>query len=214
LTLIRSLLRSAQPMPKPPRDAGPKEGRGDVTRWLRAWQAGDEAALEPLLAALYPELRRIARQFFRGEARALTLQPTALVHEAFLRLVGQDRVDWKSRAHFLGVAATMMRRVLVDRARARATAKRGAGATPITAVDPVARANDRVHIDLLALDQALERLAALDAQQAKLVELRYFGGLTIDETATALDVSSATVERDWRSARAFLRRELRSAASP
>jgi RNA polymerase sigma factor (TIGR02999 family) len=201
-------------MPKPPRDAASREDRGDVTRWLVAWQAGDEAALEPLLAALYPELRRIAHNLFRGEARALTLQPTALVHEAFLRLIDQNRVDWQGRAHFLGVAATMMRRILVDRARARATAKRGAGAgPPVTLVDPMARAATRAPIDLLALDQALERLAGLDAQQARLVELRYFGGLTIDETAAALDVSTATVERDWRSARAFLRRELRSAAS-
>ena len=201
-------------MPKPPRDAASKEERGDVTRLLQAWQAGDETALEPLLAATYPELRRIARNFFRGEARAVTLQPTALVHEAFLRLVGQNRVDWKGRAHFLGIAATMMRRILVDRARARAAAKRGAAAgPPITVVDPIARASGRAPIDLLALDQALERLAGLDPQQARLVELRYFGGLTIDETAAALDISTATVERDWRSARAFLRRELRGATS-
>jgi RNA polymerase sigma factor (TIGR02999 family) len=198
-------------MSKPPGDGAPREERGDVTRWLVAWQAGDEAALEPLLAALYPELRRIAHNLFRSEARAVTLQPTALVHEAFLRLVGQNRVDWKGRAHFLGLAATMMRRILVDRARARATAKRGAGSDlPITVVGPGGRAPTRAPVDLLALDLALERLAALDAQQARLVELRYFGGLTIAETATALAVSTATVERDWRSARAFLRRELRS----
>ena len=120
----------------------------------------------------------------------MTLQPTALVHEAFLRLIGQNRVDWKGRAHFLGIAATMMRRILVDRARARAAAKRGAA--PGLPIAP---------------------LASLDPQQARLVELRYFGGLTIDETAAALDISSATVERDWRTARAFLRRELRGAAS-
>ena len=201
-------------MAKPPRDAAPSEERGDVTRLLRSWQAGDEAALEPLLAATYPELRRIAQKLFRGEARAVTLQPTALVHEAFLRLIGQNRVDWKGRAHFLGIAATMMRRILVDRARARAAVKRdGAAGPPITVVDPIARASRSAPIDLLALDQALERLAGLDPQQARLVELRYFGGLTIDETAVALDISTATVERDWRSARAFLRRELRGAAS-
>ena len=201
-------------MSKRPRDVASSDERGDVTRLLQAWQAGDETALEPLLAATYPELRRIAHNFFRGEARAVTLQPTALVHEAFLRLIGQNRVDWKGRAHFLGIAATMMRRILVDRARARAAAKRGAApGLPITVVDPIARASGRAPIDVLALDQALERLASLDPQQARLVELRYFGGLTIDETAAALDISSATVERDWRSARAFLRRELRGAAS-
>jgi RNA polymerase sigma factor (TIGR02999 family) len=187
-------------------------GRADeVTRLLQAWAGGDAAAFERLVAAVYPELRRIAGRMFRAERREITLQPTALVHEAFLRLVGHRRVDWKERAQFYGVAATQMRRILVDHARARAAAKRGGSTPPASATLlelPSRDAAGPPPVDLLALDQALDRLAALDDQQAKLIELRYFAGLTVEETAVVLGISHATVERGWSSARAFLRHEL------
>jgi RNA polymerase sigma factor (TIGR02999 family) len=182
----------------------------DVTQLLLAWGAGDPAAGERLLPAVYAELRRQAARAMRRESSEHTLQATALVHEAYLRLVDQRRVVWRGRAHFFGVAAQMMRRILVDHARERHAAKRGGGLRQLTLGDADAAAAPAAEqgVDVLALHEALERLAALDAEQARLVELRYFGGLSIEETAEARDVSPATVKREWAVARAWLRREL------
>lgn len=191
-------------------------GRADseqnaVTAELVAWGRGDSGAGDRLLELVYPELHRIAERQMRREREGHTLQPTALVHEAFLKLVDQSRVDWRNRAHFLGVAAQAMRRLLVDHARGRARDKRGGGATLVELDSAAGEAGLAVaarSVDLLALDQALERLAALDAVQARLVELRFFGGLSVEEAAEALGLSTATAGRDFRSARAFLAREL------
>ena len=184
-----------------------------VTELLHAWGAGDQTALDALLPIVYGELRRQAERAMRRESAGHTLQATALVHEAYLRLVDQERVQWRNRAQFFGVAAQLMRRILVDHARARLAAKRGRGADRLTlgASDAVAAIDACAGdpgVDVLALSDALNRLAALDAQQARVVEFRYFGGLTIEETAAALDVSTATVKREWMVARAWLRREL------
>ena len=181
-----------------------------VTELLLAWGGGDEAALEALLPAVYAELHAQARRAMRRESEGHTLQATALVNEAFLRLVDQQRVAWRNRAQFFGVAAQLMRRILVDHARTRNAEKRGGGATPTTlagvaAAEPAEAAGA---VDVLALHEALERLAALDPEPARVVELRYFGGLTFEETAAALGVSPATVKREWAVARAWLRREL------
>lgn len=188
---------------------------GRVTALLLAWGEGDRAALDALLPAVYDELHRQAERALRREAPGHTLQATGLVHEAYLRLVDQRRARWANRAQFFGVAAQLMRRILVDHARSRRAAKRGGGEQAVTlgaelpAHDgaPGAAGGGAV-LDVLALDDALARLAALDPRQAQVVELRYFGGLDIDETAAALDVSPATVKREWTVARAWLRREL------
>jgi len=157
---------------------------------------------------VYNELRRLARHYLRGENSQQTLQSTALVHEAYLRLVDWRNVEWKNRAHFFGVAAQMMRRVLVDRARERLAAKRGSGAVKLTLDHALEiRAGDDV-IDFEALDQALTQLEKLDPQQSRIVELRFFAGLSIEETSSALGISTATVKRSWSAARAWLRREL------
>jgi RNA polymerase sigma factor (TIGR02999 family) len=198
------------------RDGDPAEPPpAEVTRLLAAWGAGDRAALDALLPAVYAELRRQAQRALRREADGHTLQPTALVHEAYLRLVDQRAVRFESRAQFFGVAARCMRQVLVDAARTRQATKRGGGAQAVTlgaldaagAVGAAGAAADR-DVDVLALDEALARLAAIDPGQARLVELRYFAGLTLDETAAALGVSAATVSREWSVARRWLRREL------
>src|SRR5215217_6899219 len=175
----------------------------DVTGLLIAWSEGDAAALDALLPVVYAELRRQARRALRREAAGHTLQPTALVHEAYLKLVDQTPSRWQGRAQFYGVAARCMRQVLVDAARTRRAAKRGGGAHPITlgdaeglAIAPVA-GGEAVGDDVLALDEALTRLAALDPEQARVVELRYFGGMTIEETAEAVGTSPATVKRQW-----------------
>jgi RNA polymerase sigma-70 factor (ECF subfamily) len=185
--------------------------RSAVTAALSEWGRGDAGAAERLLELIYPELHRIAERQMRRERAGHTLQPTALVHEAYLKLVDQSHVDWRNRAHFLGVAAQAMRRLLVDHARGRDRDKRGGGATLLdldSAAGETGLAVPGRSVDLLALDQALERLAALDPAQARLVELRFFGGLSVEEAAEALGVSTATVGRDFRSARAFLAREL------
>ena len=185
----------------------------DVTPLLLAWGNGDESAGEQLLPLVYAELHRQAARAMRREGDEHTLQATALVHEAYLRLVDQRRVEWRNRAQFFGVAAQTMRRILVDHARGQHAAKRGGGMQQITLSDanqPAAPDSDN-SVDVLALHEALERLAALDPDQARLVELRYFGGLNIEETADALGVSPATVKREWAVARAWLRRELSSA---
>lgn len=190
---------------------GGDSGPSPVTEALVAWGRGDSGAADRLLELVYPELHRIAERQMRRERGGHTLQPTALVHEAYLKLVDQSRVDWRNRAHFLGVAAQAMRRLLVDHARGRDRDKRGGGATMVeldSAAGEAGLAAPGRSVDLLALDQALERLAALDAAQARLVELRFFGGLSIEEAAHALGISTATAGRDFRSARAFLAREL------
>ena len=188
----------------------PGDPHSGITELLAAWAAGDPRAADRLLPAVYDELRRQAARAMRHEPDASTLQPTALVHEAYLRLVDQ-RAPWHNRAQFFGVAAQAMRRVLVDHARARHAAKRGGGALHITLPDAAAAqpgATDDSAADVLALHDALTRLAAMDPGQGRLVELRYFAGLTIEETAEALGSSPATVKREWAVARAWLHREL------
>ena len=198
----------------PPPTAAAGAGRSDVTGLLVAWGAGDAQALDALLPAVYAELRRQARRAMRREAAGHTLQPTALVHEAFLRLVDQRRARWESRTQFFAIAAQAMRRVLVDHARTRLRAKRGGGAALVTLGDVDAMPDGASGpsevggVDALALDEALTRFAALDPAKARLVELRYFAGLSIPEAAAALGVSPATVGREWAVARAWLRREL------
>lgn len=197
-------------IPTPPEDAAP------ITELLRAWGSGDAEASESLVPLVYEELRRQARRALQREGDGHTLQPTALVHEAWLRLDGQQEARWESRTQFFAVAARMMRRVLVDHARTRHALKRGGAPVQVTlgevdrngAAAPATSAMDSV--DLLALDDALVRLAALDPRKAQLVELRYFAGLSIPEAAAALGVSAATVGREWAVARMWLRRELES----
>jgi RNA polymerase sigma factor (TIGR02999 family) len=194
--------------------SGGSAARGaDVTGLLIAWSEGDGAALDALLPVVYAELRRQARRALRREAAGHTLQPTALVHEAYLKLVDQRPSRLQGRAHFYGVAARCMRQVLVDAARTRRAAKRGGGGIPITLGDDEDLAAsivapETVGEDVLEVDAALTRLAALDPQQARLVELRYFAGLTLDDTAATLGVSPATVSREWMVARRWLQREL------
>ena len=181
----------------------------EITELLAAWGAGDRSALQRLLPLVYDELHRVAARRLARERRGHTLQPTALVHETYLKLVDQRRARWEGRAQFYGVAAELMRRILVDHARARGTAKRGAGQAPLSVADvdpPAAEAAGA--LDVLALDGALQRLAAVDARLARVVELRYFGGLSVPETAEVLQSSPATVKRDWALARAWLFREL------
>ncbi len=180
---------------------------GEVTRLLLEWKGGDAAALDRLLPLVYAELRRIAARHLRHERPGHTLQPTALVHEAYLRLVSAPELEWQDRAHFFGVAARLMRQILVDHARARQRAKRG-GEVRKVSLDEAPEARVTADVDLLALDEALGRLADLDPQQSRVVELRYFGGLTTEETAEVVGVSPATVKREWTLAKAWLRREL------
>ena len=179
----------------------------EITQLLVAWGAGDESALEELAPLVHAELRRLAHRYMGGERAGHTLQTTALVNEAYLRLIDWKSVRWQSRAHFFGVSAQLMRRILVDFARARGYRKRGGG-TPRVALDEAAAVSDERGADLLALDEALRALAELDPRQSKVVELRFFGGLTVEEAAEVLKVSPATVERDWSFARAWLHREL------
>ena len=179
-----------------------------VTQLLVDWSKGDEKALEKLMPVVYDELRRLARNYLRRERPDHTLQPTALVNEAYLRLVDQRTARWQNRAHFYGVAAQLMRRILVDHARQHQAGKRGGRdqqKLSITRADRMARQSE---IDLLALHEALNELAAIDPQQSRIVELKFFGGLSIEETAEVLGVGHATVERDWKMARAWLRRQL------
>ena len=184
----------------------PSDEAAGVTELLSAWGSGSRGALDALLPIVYAELRRQADRALRREAAGHTLEPTALVHEAYLRLVGQARAPARSRAEFHAIAARVMRQVLVDHARARQAAKRGAGAA-VTLTDTDAVVGEPT-AEVLAVHEALERLSALDPDQARLIELRYFAGLTIDEAATALGVSPATAKREWVVARAWLRREL------
>lgn len=180
----------------------------DVTRLLVQWTDGDPRALDALLPLVYDELRRLARSYLQRERSDHTLQSTALVHEAYLRLVGQN-VSWQNRAHFFGIAAQMMRRILVDHARGRNSAKRGEGVCKVTLDEEVAGAAQR-NLDVIALDEALTNLARLDPQQSRIVELRFFAGLSIEATSEVLKISPATVKRDWAMAKAWLFREMRS----
>lgn len=185
----------------------PKDSPGEVTRLLTAWSSGDAGALEKLIPLVYDELHRLAEQYLARERAGVTLQPTAVVHEAYLKLVDQKRVTWKNRSHFFAVAAQAMRRLLVDHARSRAAQKRGGGETRV-ALEEADRIVSPKETDVLALDRALEKLASLDSTQARIVELRYFGGLTLDETAGILGTSASTVGRAFRLAKAWLYREL------
>jgi RNA polymerase sigma factor (TIGR02999 family) len=178
----------------------------EVTRLLIAWRQGEPAALDELVPLVYDELRRIAAHYLRGERRGHTLQTSALVNEAFLRLIDQT-VDWRNRAQFFGIAARLMRQILVDHARHRGRTKRG-GEQVQVALDEALDVAQTRDADLVALDEALTALAQFDPQQSRVVELRYFGGLTIAETAEVLGVSDSTVEREWNLARTWLLREL------
>jgi len=178
----------------------------DVTALLLAWNDGDEAAHSRLVDVVYDELRRVARWHLRGEGAGHSLAPTALVHETYLKLVDQRRVRWQNRAHFFGVASRLMRRVLVDHARSRGAVKRGSDQTIV--LDGVEVGIPPLDVDILALDAALDRLATVDGRQSRLVELRFFAGLTVEEAALTLDIAPITVKRDWALARAWLFREL------
>jgi RNA polymerase sigma factor (TIGR02999 family) len=183
-------------------------GPADITRLLIAWSEGRREALDDLMPIVYADLRRVAAGYMRRETPGHALQPTALVHEAYVRLIDQTQVKWRNRAHFFGVAAGMMRRILVDNARRRRADKRGGGWERVTLAGDEAAADSHKAIDVLALHEALERLAAFDPQQARIVELRYFGGLTIEETAEVVGISPATVVREWTIAKAWLRADL------
>jgi len=185
----------------------PHEPHKDVTTLLMDWNKGNRQALDEMLPLVYDELRRVAGHYLRRERPGHTLQGTALVHEAYMRLIDQTRVQWQNRAHFLGVAAQMIRRILVDHARAKLSAKRG-GSEMKLALDESIEVPRGREIDLVRLDDVLEDLGRTDPQQAKIVELRFFTGLSIEETAEALGISAATVKRDWVVAKAWLFREL------
>jgi RNA polymerase sigma-70 factor (ECF subfamily) len=185
----------------------PDSHAGEVTRLLKAWHGGDEEAYRQLSAMLYDDLKRQAARCMRGERPGITLQATALVHEAFVRLAGAGEVDWQDRKHFLAVAARTMRRVLVDLVRAKSRDKRGARAERAP-LDSGIVAEGASVLDLIALDEALERLATFDARKVRVIELRFFAGLTVQETAEVLDVAADTVARDWRLARSWLLKEL------
>jgi RNA polymerase sigma factor (TIGR02999 family) len=178
-----------------------------VTELLVSWSNGDREALEKLTPLVYGELRRLASAYLRRERPGHTLQSTALVHEAYMRLVDQRSVRWQSRAHFFGIAAQMIRRILVDYARAQKAAKRGAE-SPKLSLDEALAASEARDLDLVALDDALSDLAKIDPQQSQIVELRFFAGLSIEETAEVLRISTATVKRDWVTAKAWLYREI------
>jgi len=178
-----------------------------VTDLLRDWQAGESSAWRSLVPQVYDELHRLAAGFMGRERRDHTLQPTALLNEAYLRLEAQDRVSWKSRKHFYAVAATLMRRVLVKHAESRGAQKRGGGMTPVPLYEAAAISLQRPEA-LLALDASLDELAIQDPRAARVVELRFFGGLSLEEVGAALDVSTATAKRDWRAARAWLQHRL------
>ncbi|MBS1809576.1 MAG: sigma-70 family RNA polymerase sigma factor [Acidobacteria bacterium] len=180
----------------------------EVTRLLLDWRRGNHAALDQLMPLVYHELHQQARRYLRRERPDHTLQPTALVHEAYLQLVDQTQVNWENRAHFFGAAAQAMRRILVDSARAHQAEKRGAGQENLP-LDEAIGVADKRSTELIALDDALKTLATMDAQQCRVVELRYFGGLSIEETAEVLSISPATVKREWNSAKVWLHHEIK-----
>jgi RNA polymerase sigma-70 factor, ECF subfamily len=183
----------------------------EITGLLRAWENGDREALDRLMPIVYDELRRAARNYMRRERVSHTLEATALVNEVYLRLVDITSVQWQDRAHFFAIAASMMRRILLDAARARAAGKRGGGELRITLKDDVPASESQVSnqaADLIAIDDALQALSKLDARKAQVVELRFFGGLSVEEMAAVLRISPQSVKRDWKLARAFLLKEL------
>lgn len=189
--------------------AGPSPQQ-EVTNLLFEWKQGNKAAMDLLTPLVYNELRRLAERYLRNERSAATLQPTALVHEAYLRLVAQSMPDWESRAHFFGVAAHLMRQILVDHARKHRSAKRGGGAEKMS-IDEIVGLGAEKPGDIIALDDALKALAEIDHRKAKVIELRFFGGLSVEETGVALGVSPATIGREQRLAEAWLHRELSNA---
>jgi len=184
----------------------PSDSPSQVTLLLSRWCAGDRAALNALMPLVYEELRLLARHYLRQERSDHTLQSTALVHEAYVRLLGQRPPEWKNRAHFFGVAAKLMRQILVDHARGRGAAKRGGNSLKLTLSESMG--SKEKDFDLIALDDALNNLAELSPQQSRIVELRFFSGLTIEDTSEVLGVSPATVKRNWTTARAWLFREM------
>jgi RNA polymerase sigma-70 factor (ECF subfamily) len=183
-----------------------------VTRLLHAWSHGKDAALEELLPIVHQELRRLARRYMAGERTGHTLQTTALVNEAYLRLVNSRQVNWQNRAHFFAISAQLMRRILVDYARTRGYQKRGGGVPKVTLDEALMGPQEKGH-DLVALDDALKTLAGVDLRKSKVVELRFFGGLSVEESAEVLKVSPDTVLRDWRLAKAWLAREMGKAVA-
>jgi RNA polymerase sigma factor (TIGR02999 family) len=182
-----------------------------VTELLVRWRSGDGDALQSLMPLVYEELRRLAHNYLRRERSDHTLQSTALVHEAYLRLVGSAPPQWQDRAHFFGIAAHLMRQILTEYARGRNTAKRGGGVCKLT-LDDAEQRPERLDVDMVALDDALNALAKIDPQQCRVVELRFFAGLSIEDTAEALGLSASTIKRDWNTARVWLYRELDRAA--
>ena len=180
----------------------------EITRMLQEWSGGKQETLDALLPLVYEELHRQASRYLRRERRDHTLQTTALIHEAYLKLIDQREVNWQNRTHFFGIAAQMMRRILVDYARQRHRAKRGGIAEDLPLEEAALVVSQERSIDLVALDEALTRLAKFDEQQARIVELRYFSGLSIEETAEILRISPATVKSDWNVAKAWLRQEI------
>lgn len=185
----------------------PSSTRQDVTQLLGEWSGGDEGALEKLVPLVQPELHRLAHHYMNRERAGHTLQTTAILNEAYLRLVDDTKPVWQGRTHFIATAAQLMRRIMVDHARERHSLKRGGGALKVT-LDEAALVTEARSQELLDLDEALERLAAQDARKSQIVELRYFGGLTVEETAEFLKLSHRTVEREWTAAKAWLYREL------
>ena len=183
-------------------------GAANPTTLLLAWGRGDETALDQLIPLVHDELRRLARRHMAGERAGHTLQATALVNEAYLRLIDVQHVDWQNRAHFLAMSARLMRRILVDYARSKGSQKRGGGAMKVTFDEGLPVAGDPA-MDLVALDDALDALATMDERKSRVIELRFFGGLSVEETANVLAVSPETVMRDWKLAKAWLMRELR-----
>jgi RNA polymerase sigma-70 factor (ECF subfamily) len=189
-----------------------EEASKPVTELLADWNKGDLRAREALLPLVYTELRRLAAAYLRRERRDHTLQPTALVHEAYLRLVQERSVDWQDRRHFFSVAAKLMRRILVDHARAHVAAKRGGGLARVPLTDTIVMSREQPD-KLLALDEGLTRLSAMDPQQGQVVELRVFAGLSVEETSQSLGISPATVKRDWAVAKAWLSREIQKSVA-
>ncbi|HTZ97352.1 MAG TPA: sigma-70 family RNA polymerase sigma factor [Terriglobales bacterium] len=182
-----------------------------VTDLLARWSSGDASARDALVPLVYQELRRVARKCLVGQRSDHTLQPTALVHEAYLRLCRADSMEWQNRVHFFAVASQVMRQILVDHARARTAAKRGGGVLKITFSDDLALRR-KPELDVLALDEALKRLSELDARQGQIVELRFFGGLSVEETSQTLDISPATTKREWATAKVWLYRAMKRGA--
>jgi RNA polymerase sigma factor (TIGR02999 family) len=184
----------------------------EVTRWLVDWSNGDQAALDKLMPLVYAELRQVAKRYIARQTPGHTLQTTALINEVYLKLIGQEDKSWQNRNHFFGVAAQAMRHILVDYARSKHYAKRGGGARQVSLDEALTVSEERAG-EIVALDDALDELAKLDARKCKVVELRYFGGLTVEETSIALNVSPITIMRDWSMAKAWLHRELSKTAT-